>query len=101
MTDYTLELSAYEGFVEVVPSLTFSIKDSGELVIIPYGLIVKAIENIESNIQPDDISILEFEADNRTYRFEFPPGPPADDALRVLKWFRDAIEFAGPLNLHS
>jgi hypothetical protein len=98
--NYNNELEALEGTITVVPALVLAAEDSEKLVVMPYGTsLTTAIERLEANNHPDTMAILEFETKDNTYRFEFPPGPPAEDALRVLKWFRDAIEFAGPLNL--
>lgn len=100
MDEYVTVLRAYDGGeVTAVPALVFFAQDSDKLVMAPLGTVIDSIAMLEINRQPDDVAILEFKGNGKVYKFEFPPGPPAEDALRLLKWFRDAMVAAGPLTL--
>lgn len=101
VTDYNVELHAIEDTVTVVPALIFSANRSDSIVLAPYGTVVDAIKRIESNQHPDDVTVVTLEGNDTVYKFEFPPGNNAKNALRLLKWFRDMVEFAGPIDFDA
>jgi hypothetical protein len=84
-------VDSIEGTVSIVPMLSFVSMDRIKEIHVPYETAEVVLMQVESNGFPDEILIVSAGG----YQFEFAPGEPANKALAVLSWFRDAVRAAG------
>jgi hypothetical protein len=96
MPEVTLE--SLEGTIAVAPMLVFANVDNNTVVQVPFEEVVNALIDIEMQEKlkfPDDVVIIKF----GNHQLEFFPGEPSEHAIKVLKWFRSALQSAGDIGV--